>query len=87
MQVLGNETARADAVDINPLRPGHGVDRPRERIEIEGSGGVLNGTRVAVRDLGHDLLETVSRTDVTRESRPRAVVGLLATGLPGQSQT
>jgi hypothetical protein len=79
VQVLPGETARPDAVDVDPPGGRDGVDGGGERVQVEVGGGVLHRGGVVEGDLGDDVGERVVALDVRRE--PHAVPRGLPAGL------
>jgi hypothetical protein len=67
VQVLAHEAACPDAVDVDPACPGHGVDGPAQRVDVQGGRGVLDGPGVTETDLADDVLEAVGAADVATE--------------------
>jgi hypothetical protein len=76
LQVDGHQAARADAVDVDPVRGGQGVDDRGQRAGVQPAGGVRDRGRVGVGDLLGDRYRVVVRVDVAgrRHDGRRVVV-------------
>jgi hypothetical protein len=64
LQVDGHQAARADAVDVGPVRVGEGVNDREQRAGVQSAGGVRDRGRVGVGDLLGDRHRVVVWVDV-----------------------
>jgi hypothetical protein len=64
LQVDGHQAARADAVDVDPVRVGEGVHDRDQRVGVQPAGGVRDRGRVGVGDLLGDRGRVVVGIDV-----------------------
>ena len=76
LQVDGHQAARADTVDIDPVRVGQGVNDRGQRADVQSACGVRDRGRVGVGDLLGDRRRVVVRIDVAgrRHDGGRVVV-------------
>jgi hypothetical protein len=76
LQVDGHKAARADAVDVDPVRHRERVDDVDESADVESAGGLGDRGRVRVGDLLGDRHRVVVGVDIAgrRHDRGRVVV-------------
>ncbi len=77
VQVLADEGARTDAVDIDPLRLGDGVNRSLQNFQVHCRRGVGDSTRSRMGDLGDNVGQCVRRGNGAGHGCPITMIGFL----------